>query len=276
MIFMSFMIRRNWEKLNNDLWKTVEKSVTAPADMYIELLRFRLLEIEIDELTKAENVEALNNGEVARERFRGLPTPSSEADCVLFLMGYYEVLQRFNTEIGDRYRKKLSEWLTEHNLRYRITKNCELELTIPGLLATEYEFMKQSLEVNAERAEALQDLEKILSKLSDEDELRNCIRTASNLLEGVVIDRSTVHARTLTEALPGCQGVFPHNSLENCVKNIYKFCCDYPNIRHPGNPANRIRPLKKDDALLIITLTLALGTFISDNDASEAILAGSF
>jgi hypothetical protein len=65
-------------------------------------------------------------------------------------------------------------------------------------------------------------------------------------------------------------------ALKDCVKKVYKFSCDYPNIRHPGNPSSRIRPLKKDDALLIIALTLGLGSFISNENSSEAILSGNF
>lgn len=271
---MHFLIKENWRRLNNDIWQAIRKLTSAPADMYIELLRFRLLAIGKKALDDPENVEALNNPEKARERFNKLPVPETEDECLSFLAEYYRILRQFETQIAEEYRKRLSEWIIDHNLRYRTTDECELELTISGFLVTEYEFLKKALTGNNERIEALNDLEQVLPKLEKRHELRNCIQTASNLLEGIIIDRSTISANTLTRALPGCKQFFPHQSLMDCVENIYKFLSDYPNVRHAGDPAHQIRGLKKDDALLILALTVGFGTFIFDNDASGKILKG--
>ena len=95
-------------------------------------------------------------------------------------------------------------------------------------------------------------------------------------MEGITLDKANIHGTTIGRALDLCNNLFPHDALKDCVKNIYRFCCDYPNIRHAGNPSNRTRSLRKDDAFLIIALTLGLGSFITNEEASEMVLAGNF
>jgi hypothetical protein len=272
---MSFFLLPNWQKLNADLWASLEESVDVPEDMYIELLRYRLLLIGRQELDKSENAEALNNPAKAGDRFMALPLPSGESNCVSILTEYYGILRQFGRELGDEYRKLLQDWISAHNLRYKVTEHCHLELSVEGTLLTEYEFLKKSLSANQHRSEAIVDVEKCLAKLNDINEARNCIRAASNVLEGIVIDRSTIREDTLGRALPGCHGVFPHDSIRGCVEGLWKFCNDYPNLRHPGTPSSSLRNLKKDDALLMLALTVAFGTYIIDNDASDKILSGN-
>jgi hypothetical protein len=169
-------------------------------------------------------------------------------------------------------------WIASHNLRYQVTEHCGLELTVQGTILTQYEFLKKSFAGNQHRLDEIDDLEKCLAKMSDLTAARNLVKSASTLLEGIVIDRSTIkkHRPTLGAVLPGCKGVFAHGSLQGCVENVWEFCNEYPNLRHPGNPSSSLRKFKKDDALLLLALTVAFGTYIRDNDASEKILTGNF
>ncbi len=268
---MSFLIRSHWDKLNTDVWDSIEKSASAPADIYVELLRYMNEEHGVQ-----TSLEALNDRELAREQFRGIPTPSSESSCIDILEGFYEVLShQFGTDIARRYQVKLSQYIEEHNLRYRLTPKCRFRLTLPGLLMTQQAQLDKSIHQNNDRRECLAELENSLSLVNEVDGEKNCIRIASNFLEGLILDKAQADGVTLSVALDRCPNLFPHGSLKECVKNIYRFSCDYPNIRHPGNPANRIRPLKKDDALLIIAVTLGLSSFISSDQASEAVLSGN-
>jgi len=104
-------------------------------------------------------------------------------------------------------------------------------------------------------------------------EERNAIGIATNLLEGIAKEKTKNHQRTLGSAIDGCD-VFPHEALRTCVKNFYKFASDYPNIRHAGTPASKIRELKKDDALLFVNLALAFGLYVFDNNSAESIIMG--
>lgn len=268
---MFFLIKSQWGQLNKEIWDSLERSVSAPMDVYVELLRYMN-----EKHGFPASIEALNDPKLAREEFRELSTPLNETSCIAILEGFYEVLSQFGAEIAEKYRMKLNQYIEQHNLRYNLTSTCNFRLSLSGLLMTQCAYLYDSLNQNSDRLECLVELENGLSKVSDPDGEKNCIRIASNLLEGLTLDKANISATTMTQALEGCPDLFPHNALKECVKNIYKFSCDYPNIRHPGNPANRIRPLRKDDALLIIALTLGLGSFITTNEASETILAGDF
>ena len=99
-------------------------------------------------------------------------------------------------------------------------------------------------------------MEKCLAKMSDLTAARNLIKSASNLLEGIVIDRSIIkkHKPTLGAVLSGCKGVFAHQSLQGCVADVWEFCNDYPDLRHPGNPSSSLRKFKKDDCAIVAYL----------------------
>lgn len=250
--------------------------MSAPRDMYAELLRSVYEKLHTDP-NISPNIEALNDPEIAKAEFKKFQVPPDELTCISILEGFHDVLSEFSTDIAEKYRLKLSQFLAEHNLRYLLTADCKLELSIQGLLMTQCTHLYKSVVNNhQDQIECLEDLQASLSRLGNRGEVRNCIRIASNLLEGLTIDRSGNQADTLGAAIDRCPpDIFPHNSLKYCVKNLYKFWSDYPNIRHAGSPARRVRGLKKDDALLIIALTLGFASFISNDNASEEILTGN-
>jgi len=269
---MLFLIKHNWRRLNKDLWTNLEGRRAAPSDLYIELLRYarRRLSIQIDEATDT----ALSDPELAREEFFKLPEPQNEAKCIELLEGYHDTLLDFNPKIAQNFKEELKEFVEEHNLRYAISDDCQFRLSVQGLLLSQYAKLCAELLGTSHIEQSLRQLETSTARLKDApDEERNCIGIATNLLEGIVCNRTTNNENTLGKAVDGCN-VFPHEALRKCVKELYRFSSDYPNIRHAGTPASKIRELKKDDALLILTLALAFGIYIYDNDSGKAIIEG--
>src|SRR2546430_13562949 len=170
---MSFLVRQNWEKLNRDVWSSLERLSSFPEDLYVELLRFHLLRIGSDEVAKSENIEVLNDAAKSREKFRLLQAPDNEAKCVSTLREYFRILTQFGTLIAQKYREKLTDWIVEHNLRYTVMDDCELRLSIAGSLVSQFEFLKRSLATNAHRSDSVHDIEEGLSNLSDPTQVRN-------------------------------------------------------------------------------------------------------
>ncbi len=267
-----FLVKPHWRKLNRTVWSSLEKRRSAPLDMYIELLRFarRRLGIQVDAATD----EALHDPALAREQFFGLPEPSNESKSIELLEGFHEVLNEFNPVIAEGYEQELREFIEEHNMRYIVAHSCKLELSIQGLLASQFVRLSNILATNPHVNQSLQQLEATVSKLKEgTHEERNCIGIATNLLEGIARDKTTNNQTTLGAAIEGCD-VFPHSAVKECVKSFYKFASDYPNIRHSGTAANKLRELKKDDALLAVSFAIAFGSYVFDNDSSNAILNG--
>ena len=242
----------------------------APPDMYIELLRYLCRELGVD-----PSIESLNNPPQARKEFRKGLLPPSEDSCISILEGFYDSLSEFNTGIAEKYRVKLSRFLVEHNLRYSLTSTCRFRLTLQGLLMSQCAYLHKSVVGHQNIPESLVQLQASLCHLSDRNEAASCIRIASNLLEGLAKDRATSQTNTLTSAIEHFPSdLFPHSSLKDCMKNLYRFWSDYPNIRHAGTSGNRARDLRGDDALLSIALAMAFGSFLADDSACERILSG--
>jgi hypothetical protein len=266
-----FLIKRNWKTLNKTIWTKLEKRKSAPQDMYIELLRFarRRLSIEVDVAT----YDALGDAKLARDEFFRLTEPENESKCVELLEGFYSVLQEFKPGIAAAYKEELRGFIEERNLRYVVSDDCRLLVSIQGLLLSTYAKLRKAVAANTHIQQGFNRLEDSVTRLKQvADEERTCISVAANFLEGVACDRTTNRADTLSRAIDGCD--LPHQALKDCVKDFYRFASDYPHIRHAGRPSSQLRPLKKDDALLAMTLALAFGAYVYDSNSGNAILSG--
>jgi hypothetical protein len=100
------------------------------------------------------------------------------------------------------------------------------------------------------------------------------MRIASNLLEGIIVDRTTNGEQTLGRAIAGCELLFPHKAMIESVKNFYKFFNDYPNLRHPGTNLQKLRELKKDDAVLSIWFAVMFSSYLANDNSFEHISLG--
>ena len=264
-----FLLRTNWALLWREIWIPLSKKPDAPVDLFVELYRFRMKKNGLD-----AKIEVINDPKLAKKEFKRLTCPSEEKGCVELLEGFMDVLTEFNDNIPQEYASLLKNFIERYNLRYIMTPSSKLKMSLPGLLVSQYSTLKKGLAQSQGLLDCLRELENNIGNLSDDDIERNCIRIASNLLEGVVVGKSTNGQTTLGQAIPGCIGLFPHRAVVESVKNFYKFFNDYPNLRHPGRNAEKIRELKKDDAVLSIWFAVIFASYLSNNDAFELISMG--
>lgn len=273
---MAFLIIDNWELFNKEIWSPLEKLQSAPRDLYIELLRNYYISSEID-IAQAEYIEILNNDERAKKAFKDIPRPKDERSCILLLESFYDVMRKFGkSDIAQIYRSKLSEFIERYNIRYLVTEKCKIELSLQGILMSILFRLRKSIGGAGDRMDALEELERSVANISGKHGEKSCIRVSSNLLEGCVGDKAGRKGKTLNEALPGCTQLFPHAALQEAVKNIYDFCSDYPNIRHPGNSQNALRSLKIDDAILLAGVSLIFSSYIISKDDGLKLVLGEF
>jgi hypothetical protein len=271
---MPILVKDHWKKLNGTVWRLLEKRQSAPPDMYIELLRLarRRLNIQVDEAIDA----ALSDPKVAKAEFLALPQPQNESKCIELLEAYYNILRDFVTPtIAADYLFLLRKFVEDRNLRYTLSNDCRFQLSIQGLLMSQYARFRKAVVGTTEVEESLDQLEDSVSRLRQgRYEHRNCIGITSNMIEGVVCRKTTNGQRTLGRAITGC-GMFAHQNLMKCVTEFYNFASDFSNIRHGHavNP-NQLRPLKKEDAILAVALAVGLGSYIFDTDSSREVLDG--
>lgn len=236
----SCLFQSKWSFLYREIWKPLSKTTSATPDMFIELLRYASVKLRLE-----PRDETLNDPKLAKEAFKKLSTPPDEKTCLALLEGFYETLSTFNTDINRKYQFKLKEFIERHNLRYTLTSDCEIHLSLTGLLVSQYANFRKSVLANALRNQCLEELEINIGRLSEQTAEENCIRIASNLLEGITVDKTTNGQTTFGRAISGCRNSFPHESLIESARNFYQFFSDYPNLRHAGTYHRKIRDLKK-------------------------------
>jgi len=298
-----YLLRNNWEHLYTELWVPLAETPSAPSDLFIELFRYASKKLRVEpneealkdpnlspekfkeiQATISRRIQALNDSQIAEEEFEKLPKPPDEEACIKLLEGFHnDVLSEFKTSIAQDYCHKLREFFENRNLRYALASNCRIQLSLTGLLISHYSILKKSAIQMAKasnpdptRREIIEELEGKVGRMMDHNVEKDCIRVVSNLLEEVIVRKTTNGRKTLLEAWKGCPtNLFPHQSFEADVEGFWKFVCNYPGLRHPGTQTDKLRDLTKDDAILSIWLGVMLATFIADNDTYDVILAGN-
>lgn len=80
-----------------------------------------------------------------------------------------------------------------------------------------------------------------------------------------------------TRGTPGTLGAlcdqltdWPHDKVKEALKNLYKFCSDYPGIRHAGNPAGVLRSLATRDMILACLLVISFTGYLAPQMGPES------
>jgi len=63
-----------------------------------------------------------------------------------------------------------------------------------------------------------------------------------------------------------------HDCVKEALQKLYKFCSDYPGIRHAGDPAGMVRELSAKDSTLICLLLLGFSGYLSPNVDERFVL----
>lgn len=251
----------------------------TPEDMFVELYDCGCRKLRIRPLD-----EALNDTKLAKAEFKKKIIPTDEKMCITLLEEFYNTLSDMTERRPSKdYQNLLEKFIVQHNLRYFVTADCNIRLSLVGLIISQYEVLKKSVSTKPVRKHALVSLEKNVGLFNEDVTEENCIRVANNLLEGIMQDKGKtlkgkLKSDKFSDSLDACKYCFPHEALLESARKFYKFSNDYPNLRHGGEESNpmQIRPIKKDDAILALSYTILLASFIADNDSSQAILSGEF
>jgi len=67
-------------------------------------------------------------------------------------------------------------------------------------------------------------------------------------------------------------GDWPHDKVKEALQNLYKFCSDYPGIRHAGSPKGMRRNLSVKDSTLICLLLLGFAGYLSPSVDERSVL----
>lgn len=276
---MSGSLRHAWEYLAVELWEPLAdysvKDAFAPPDLFSDLF------VTADEYlsphpTDTELEEARNNPDKARLRFLALKGTdfASESAIVIFLEAARDVIADYEIAgYEDFYQRLLREVLRKFNLRYRLDEPFTLRFLLPGSFTNLYTELHRLNTGNGHLTGLLTDFEKAFDRYArsqDPTDLKTCIAKASNYAEGLA---SVTHGAAGTlGALCDQLTDWPHDKMKDALKSLYKFCSDYPGIRHAGNPAGVRRDLATRDLTLASLLLLSFSGYLAPQVDERTVL----
>jgi len=199
---------------------------------------------------------------------------ASESTIVRFLEEAHDAITDYEIPgFGDHYRRLLRDVLRKFNLRYRLDEPFTLRFLLPGSFTNLHAELHRLNASNGHLASLLTDFEKAFdhyARTQDSTDLKTCIAKASNYAEGLAcFTRGTL--RNLGQLCDQFTD-WPHDRVKEALKSLYKFCSDYPGIRHAGNPTGVRRDLATRDVTLASLLILSFSGYLSPALDERAVL----
>lgn len=266
---MSGSLRRAWEYSAVELWEPLAAHAAVPPDLFSDL--FNVVDDYLAVATPEPALAVIRNDPAqARASFLGLRGTdfARESDIVKFLEEAREVIADYDIAgYEDLYRRLLRDLLRKYNLRYRLDEPFTLRFLLPGSFTNLYAELHRLNATDAHLAGLLADFEHVFDRYArtqDPAELKTCIAKASNYAEGLASVTAGVPAIGNTlGALCNQIGDWPHDQVKEALQKLYKFCSDYPGIRHAGNPAGVRRNLAARDVTLACLLLVSFSGYLS-------------
>lgn len=279
---MSGSLRHAWEYLAAELWEPLAdysaKDTAAPPDLFSDLFA-AADEFLSPRPTDTELEEARNDPDKARSRFLALKGSdfASESAIVHFLEEVQADITGYEIAgFEDLYRRLLRDVLRKFNLRYRLDEPFILRFLLPGSFTNLYAELHRLNTGNGHLASLLTDFEKAFDRYArtqDATDLKTCIGKASNYAEGLASVAAGIPAAGNTlGALCNQIGDWPHDQVKEALQKLYKFCSDYPGIRHAGNPAGVRRDLATRDMTLASLLLLSFSGYLVPSLDQQVVL----
>jgi hypothetical protein len=268
-----------WEYLWSDLWGPLgdfsQNNYSAPQDLYIVL--FDIADNFLSPgLTELELVEIRNDPVKAQQRFQTLKGTdfSNEIAIINFLEEVDQAIIDYDIpDFEEYYQQLLKTIIKKFNLRYRVDNPFVIRFLLPGSFDNLYAELHRINAGNVHLSGLIDDFEKAYDRYTrtqDPTDLKTCIHKASNYAEGLA---------SLTCSQPGTLGelcnrlrVWPHDKMKEALQNLYRFCSDYPGIRHGGNQQNAHRLLAPRDAILTCLLVISFSGYLSAQIDEQIVL----
>lgn len=268
---MSRRLLDHAQKLWREVWLPLEKTAVAKkhpdlfCEVYGGLLRSDALQSPPND---SDQSILLNTPPAAKEAIRKLTRTHyrSEWHLVNFLEETGESCQDLGGDpLYNRYFGLLERFLASHGLKYDLRRPCTLCPTISGLFASLVSEFAIATNADPHLNGLWKEVEQAVRDLrtdASESRIKTVISKQFNLLESVGRSYPGVTSTTFGGI---CDQVdsWPHESLKACAKNLYKFACDYPGIRHGGTPASKLREVDMREILGVSLVLTAFTTYLT-------------
>jgi hypothetical protein len=268
-----------WSETWREIWLPLIDHEGVPEDIFCEL--YRALASALKERPSVEALaDIIDNPVQSREAFErtGADELAGERALVAFLEAAHSELDELaGDELANRYFNLLAAFVDKFSLRYDLRRPCTLCPTLPGVFASLVRDLRTLTGQDAHLDALMKEFENAVRDLRhdcSDGRIKTCIQKQVNLLEA--IGRTTPG---ITEAeLSGiCNQVtaWPHSAIKASLKNLYGFACDYPGIRHGGNPAAALRAVDMRDMVAMSILLLGFTPYLAAQLNVDSVYRGA-
>lgn len=268
-----------WSETSREIWDQLATEETAPDDFYCEL--YRSLSSALKNRPSAQALaDIIDNSLQAKEAFENTKAEdlASERALVEFFEKAHEALEDLAGDaLANPYFNLLSAFIEKFSLRYDLRRPCLLCPTLPGVFTSLVRDLKETTRQDAHLNGLMQDFENAIRDLRtdcSDGRIRTCMTKQVNLLEAIGSRYPGVRANTVG-AICNEVGTWPHESVKDAMKNLYKFTCNYPGIRHAGTPASALRVIDMRDMVAMSILLTGFMPYLTDQMNADLIYRGT-
>ncbi len=268
-----------WSETWREIWLPLVDHEGVPEDIFCELYRALA-----PALKNKPSVEALadiiDNPAQSREAFEktGANDFAGKRALVAFLEAAHSALDELaGDELANRYFNLLAGFVDKFSLRYDLRRPCTLCPTLPGVFASLVRDLRVLASQDAHLDALMKDFENAVRDLRhdcSDGRIKTCIQKQVNLLEAI---GRTTPGITEGELSGICNQVttWPHGAIKASLKNLYGFACDYPGIRHGGNPAGALRAVDMRDMVAMSILLAGYTPYLAAQLNADSVYRGA-
>jgi hypothetical protein len=267
-----------WPDSWRHIWMPLVDQGDVPEDIFCELYRELAPSLK-PPLSVEELADIIDDPTQSKVAFAGTTADgiAGERGLVAFLEAACPVLEDLGGDVlTNRYFNLLSGFVDRFNLRYDLRRPCTLCPTLPGMFASLFGDLHDMTISDAYLDGLMNDCEESVRDLRidcSDRRIKTCIQKEVNLLEAMGARCPGVTSNTIGRI---CEQVasWPHEKLKEAMKSIYAFTCDYPGIRHAGNPANAIRAIEMRDMVAVSVVLAGFTPYLTDQLDADKIYRG--
>jgi hypothetical protein len=268
-----------WSETWREIWEQLASQESAPDDLYCEL--YRELSAALKAKPTPESLaDIIDDSVQAKEAFQNAKAEDFEGERTLtefFERAHDTLADLAGDSLSNPYFNLLFSFIDKFSLRYDLRRPCTLCPTVQGIFAS----LMRDLQVATLQDPHLnglmkdfQDAVRDLRTDCSDGRIRICIAKQVNLLEALGSRVPGVTANTVGEICDQV-GTWPHDSVKDAMKNLYKFTNNYPGIRHGGTPASALRLIEMRDMVAVSVLLAGFLPYLTNELNADLMYRGT-